>query len=135
MVTTMGTSIQIFASDHRKNINWEFPFIRVTDNYDSAVNIVNDKFLFDTRDYLSEISRMMYAYKHLADFGNPDFVGFCHYRRFFANIVGVPAIVVEDHARKYHDKVLTPTQQHNIMVHNNIQAIVEFPFYDIAEHS
>lgn len=32
---------------------------------------------------LSELSRVYYAWKHYKNFGNPDFIGLCHYRRQF----------------------------------------------------
>ena len=37
-----SSSILIFAADHRKNIIWDLPYIRVTDNDESILNILNE---------------------------------------------------------------------------------------------
>ena len=129
----MNNTIQIFASDHRTNIQWNLPFIRVTDNTSSIVNFNNDSFLYQNKDYLSEVARMLFVYKHINDFGNPSYIGFCHYRRFFASIPN-KNIVIEDNSNLFDTNILTPNDQFTILKNNNADCILEYPFYDTINH-
>ena len=79
------SSIQIFACDHRKDVQWDLPYIRLG-NYqsDAAINIKDDKEIAPYQLLLSEGAQMWWVYKHYMELGNPEYVGFCHYRRFFS---------------------------------------------------
>lgn len=126
----MNNTIQIFASDHRKDAVWNLPFIRITDN-DSCISIKQDQFLYDNRNVLSEVARMIYAYKYLQEFGNPEYVGFCHYRRFFANL-DVNAYWYETSDERFTSKILTPLQQLQLIKQNNADGIIEYHFPEVA---
>ena len=89
-------SIQIFACDYRKNVQWNLPYIRIGDiQSDAIVNIGNDiennKYLPD----LSEMDKVWFIWKHLAEFGNPDAVGIFHYRRFLTLKTKVPILDID----------------------------------------
>lgn len=126
----MNQTIQIFASDHRKNVEWNLPFIRVLDSNDAAINFANDSFLYENRDVLSEASRMIYIYEHLSEFGNPDYVGFCHYRRFFADVkVDAPWLETSDHS--FEKMILNPSDQLRMIQASNVNGIIEHHFLEV----
>lgn len=86
-------SIQIFACDYRKNVEWNLPYIRIGDiQSDAALNIGNDiennKYLPD----LSELDKIWFVWKHIKEFGNPEYVGFFHYRRFLSTAINIPIV-------------------------------------------
>ena len=79
-------SIKKFAVDYRKITpqKWSLPYIRIGGTgCDSAVNIgtaiENDKYC----PRMSELDKVWWVWKNIKEFGDPDYVGFCHYRRFF----------------------------------------------------
>ena len=113
-------TILIFAADHRKDIKWDLPYIRVTDNKESILNILNETDLFKYRNILSEVSRIQYIYRNLNTFGKVDYIGFCHYRSFFAYIPeeNIPQINSSD--KKYLNNILSPTDQLSAILHNNV---------------
>lgn len=82
-------SIKKFACDYRDtDEEWKLPYIRIGNSHsNAAVNIgsgiLNNKYA----PKLSELDQIWWVWKHLSEFGNPDFVGFCHYRRFFSVLV------------------------------------------------
>ena len=81
-------SIIKFACDFRKNIRkWDLPFIRLGDaGSDSKINIHDDFYNDKYRPSMSEMDKIFWVSQNIHEFGNPDFVGFCHYRRFYAKI-------------------------------------------------
>lgn len=72
-------SIQVFACDHRKNVEWNLPYIRVGSTSSDALIKISNKY----DPILSEGSQILGIYENLQQFGRPDYIGFCHYRRFF----------------------------------------------------
>ena len=81
-------SIQIFACDHRKNVQWDLPYIRLgSKNSDAIFNIKYDNEILKFDPYLSEGAQILYVANHLSELGNPKYVGFVHYRRFFSFVI------------------------------------------------
>lgn len=78
----MNDNIQIFAADHRQNVDWNLPYIRVGNFQSDALVKIQG---IDPVDQLamSEGAHALYVAKHMSEFGNPNYVGLCHYRRFF----------------------------------------------------
>ena len=111
-------TIQIFSADHHKDSIYILPFIRVSDKIECPVNICNDRFLHENRDILSEVSRILYINKHLDDFGNPDYIGFCHYRRFFANL-NIKAPLLDTNDLRLLDNVFNPIDQLALLQQND----------------
>lgn len=83
----MSKSILVFAADHRQHVDWQLPFIRIG-NMQSDACLRTDKILDDGMQVsdeisMSEIRQAIAVSRCLKELGNPDYVGFCHYRRFF----------------------------------------------------
>ena len=58
------------------------PFIRLGDaGSDSKINIHDDFYNDKYRPSMSEMDKIFWVSQNIHEFGNPDFVGFCHYRR------------------------------------------------------
>lgn len=80
-----NSSISIFAADHRKDVVWNLPYIRLGNfQSDCALNIKSDPVVAPFQLLLSEGAQMWWVRRHLDDFKNPTYVGFQHYRRFFS---------------------------------------------------
>lgn len=127
-------SIQIFASDHRQIYNWSLPFIRISHS-NEVINFASDCFLYKYKDLISEAAKMLFVYKHIKDFGNPNYIGFCHYRRYFAickDWLHQNKIVIEDFDNKLSDCILSPIDQLCIIKKLEIDGILEFPFLDVV---
>jgi len=78
---------------------------------------------------------MLFVYKHIKDFGNPNYIGFCHYRRYFAickDWLHQNKIVIEDFDNKLSDCILSPIDQLCIIKKLEIDGILEFPFLDVV---
>ena len=73
----MNDNIQIFACDHRKNVQWDLPYIRLGNSQsDAVVSIKDDAEIMPYHRLLSEGAQIWWVYKHYKELGNPDFVGF-----------------------------------------------------------
>lgn len=120
--------IQIFASDHRKDVKWNLPYIRLGNfQSDSIIRIDNDKEIEPYQMLLSEGAQMWWVYKYLYELGNPDYVGFCHYRRFFSfytnkqPLLDIPSIIFQS------QYCMTPQEQLDIIRNNNLVGLVPPP--------
>jgi len=70
---------------------------------------------------------MWWVYKHLSDFGNPDYVGFCHYRRFFT-CLNFPMGLLDIPKHEFNSSFcLSPIDQLSILETNKIDAITMSP--------
>jgi hypothetical protein len=107
---TIFPNILIFAADHRKTADYSLPFIRVTDNEYSVLNIMNNEKLFKYKDILSEVSRMMYIYENIKTFGKVDYIGFCHYRNFFTDLKIKNKKQIKTSNKKFFNNILTPIE-------------------------
>ena len=131
----MNDTIQIFASDHRMNTEWHLPFIRIL-HTSNVINLASDEFLDRHKDLMSEPAKMLFAWKHIEDFGNPNYIGFCHYRRYFAICKDQPyqsRIVVEDPTHKLSSCIMSPIDQLFAMKNAKVDGILEFPFLDTVD--
>ena len=120
-------STQIFACDHRKNVQWNLPYIRIGGpESDCAINIKDDEEIAPYSVLLSEGAKIWWVWKHLAEFGNPDYIGFCHYRRFYGQaqvpIYDIPEIAL---ARQH---LFSPSEQELMMKKNSADGLVPAPF-------
>ena len=80
------TSIQIFACDHRKNVQWDLPYIRFGGpESDCAIKIEANK-IFDVEVNADETPKLFWLWKNIGQLGNPDIIGYCQYRRFFSSV-------------------------------------------------
>ena len=127
----------IFACDHRKNVQWDLPYIRLG-NYqsDAAINIKDDDEIAPYQLLLSEGAQIWWIAKYLNELGNPDYIGFCHYRRFFSSLkpnYGVFPI----HYEKYYSndiKKYILNNQHllSIATSNSVDCIIPIRFPDYS---
>ena len=128
-------SIQIFACDHRSNVKWQLPFIRIS-HTNKVINLASDKFLDSNKDLMSEPAKMLFIWKHIEDFGNPNYIGFCHYRRYFAICKDQPyqnKIVIEDPDCMLSNCIMSPIDQLFAIKSTNTDGILEFPFLDVVD--
>lgn len=80
----LDKSILIFATDAKVRKEWNLPFVRLgTMDCNSIVHCANRFGLETLQLPVSEANSLWHISKHLADYGNPDYVGLCHHRRFF----------------------------------------------------
>ena len=127
-------NIQIFASDHRRNIDWKLPFIRIGGaESDCAININDDTELSKYSRLLSEGAKMWWVWKHLADFGNPEYIGFCHYRRFF----GQSNMLIHDiqEHQLSSQRIFSPIEQFIIMKQNKVDGLVPVQICPLSKNS
>lgn len=128
----MNDTIQIFACDHRKlSKPWNIPFIRVGTgyNHDAAVKDSEGDNILKWDLELSEGTAMWWVYKHIAEFGDPSYVGFCHYRRFFSLAARMPIINVTEESLKP-EWILTPFTQMTLMKQEKASGITHVAFQD-----
>lgn len=130
----MLESIQIFACDHRKDVKWDLPYIRIgSSQSDSLLCTKNDKDSLKFDPLLSEGSQMIYVAKHINDFGNPDLIGFQHYRRFFSFYLKNPIVNI---SKISFEKEMCATQLQILQFinNNNLDGIAPIPF-DIVDEN
>lgn len=119
-------SIQVFACDHRKNIDWKLPFIRIGgQESDCSINIKDDTEIAPYSILLSEGAKIWWVWKNLAQFGNPTYIGFCHYRRFFGNAPRLIYDIPEDKLGE--QKIFSPFEQYSILEQNKLDGLVPVP--------
>lgn len=78
---------------------------------------------------LSEGTALWWLYRHIAEFGDPSYVGFCHYRRFFSVASQMPIINVTEERLKP-EWILTPAQQLGMMTKAGAAGITHVAFQD-----
>ena len=84
-----SNSIRVFACDHRYlgSKPWLYDAVRLGTGFSNDCKLKdidgetictpeNDKLM-------SEYTAIWWLWKHIKELGDPDYVGFCHYRRFF----------------------------------------------------
>ena len=125
--------IKIFACDHRKHDRWLLPYIRLGNKCninDCAINICNDNTIYDYEGtILSEFCHFQWIYNNLAQFGKTDYLGICHYRRFFT--LQSDRIVKESSDDICFKYALTPSQQLAIILNSNVDGILQYQFQDV----
>lgn len=78
----MYNDIKIFAADHRSKVDWNLPYIRLGNcQSDATLKIATVPVLWHKQ--LSETAQAIDIKNRWKEFGSPDYLGLCHYRRFF----------------------------------------------------
>lgn len=120
----MFEDIKIFAADHRKNVDWQLPYIRLGNiQSDSALKITTVSAL--RHKTLSEIAQAIDIKNKWKDYGSPDWLGLCHYRRFFTLcdkfygkwLIDIPASQFNS------SMCCTPFQQLAMLKHHNADVL------------
>lgn len=129
----MNKTIQCFSIDSFKRDKWKLPFIRIgsTNQCNSILNDINGIRQYELP--LSEFNALQWIYNHLSDFGNPDYIGFCHYRRFFSKEIesqNIACIQCPDELPPSMDYILYPIEQLSLMNTHNLDGIVPVAFYE-----
>lgn len=127
-------SIQIFACDHRKNVQWNLPYIRFGGPESDCAIKIDANNIFEIEVNPDEAPKIFWLWKNLEQLGNPDVIGYCQYRRFYSTInTTIPVINIKQ--SQFNSKfVLTPLQQLQLMVQNNADGIFHPHFKIINEN-
>lgn len=125
----MSKSIFVFAADHRQHIDWKLPFIRIGNMQSDAClrtdKILNDGMQVSDEIAMSEIRQAIAASRCLKELGNPDYVGFCHYRRFFCKKPPTNIGLIDIKESQFiPDFVLGPEQQLQKLIQNNADMLL-----------
>lgn len=127
----LDKTIQIFATDFQIRNKWPLPFIRIGTR--QCNSIIHCKFDIDGLENkelpISEANSLFYISKHLEDFGNPDYVGLCHYRRYFTASTQYGILPIKEDFPAS-DLILSPLQQLLIILQQNVDGILPFPFQE-----
>ena len=128
-------SIQIFACDHRKDAQWDLPYIRFGGpESDCAIKTSANK-IFDIEVNADETPKLFWLWQNLDQLGDPDVVGYCQYRRFFS-AVNVPLPVVDIPREKLkREFALTPSQQLRLINQSGVDGILHPHFKVIDDRS
>lgn len=123
--------IQIFSIDNTSALQWGLPFIRLG-RYPFSASSILDNVLDNVNDSglpLDMINAIYWIYKHQQDFGNPDFIGICHYRRFFSRIKSTGIIRISNSNIDLR-LIADPFFQLYAIKQNNANGIITFPYYE-----
>ena len=114
----MFEDIKIFAADHRKNVDWQLPYIRLGNCQSDAINKITSVPLLRHK-ILSEVAQAIDIKNKWKEYGSPEWLGLCHYRRFFTLATkGEPLIdISEDQFQP--NMCCTPIQQLAILKKND----------------
>ena len=134
----MDSSILIFATDHmtREKGHWNLPFFRLGNGQSNFQLQLTGEKKPELEVNASEYSGIRWIWKNYEMIGNPDYIGHCHYRRFFAN----PAFFQGDNKRfptiysvawkdfdNWKDGIIYPTRQLDLIMKNNVDGILPTP--------
>ena len=134
-------SIKCFSIDHRDAPEWQFPTIRIGTGFNAYCpmkdTIGEHSICTEENDVcLSEWTAIYWVWKNLNQFGNADFVGFTHYRRFFTmhnpNYGVFPLYVVENFSTDMLNDVLTPEQLLSLILSKDYDGILPIKFPDYS---
>lgn len=133
----LNDTIQIFACDHRKlSKPWNIPFVRVGTGYghDAVVKDSEGENILKWDLELSEGTALWWIYRHIAEFGDPAYVGFCHYRRFFSAAAKLPIINVTEEQLDPR-WILSPVAQLSLIRQSGAAGITHVAFQDFDPKS
>ena len=127
----MSKSILVFAADHRQHVDWKLPFIRIGNMQSDAClrtdKILNDGLQVSDEIAMSEIRQAIAVSRCLKELGNPDYVGFCHYRRFFCKKMSTNVGLIDVKESQFMPEfVLDPAQQMQKLEQNKADMLL-FP--------
>lgn len=126
--------IQIFACDHRKNVQWNLPYIRFGGPESECSIKINSNQIFDIEVNADETPKIFWLWKHFSEFGNPDIIGYCQYRRFFTTLsISLPLIDIP--TDKFDKKfALNPAMQEALIYKYNVDGILHPHFKVINDN-
>ena len=116
-------AIKVFAIDHRKNISWKLPFTRLGKYKDSDA-VINDGLGNSISKHelpFAENDGIYWAWKNQKELGKIDYIGFCHYRRFFT--IASHDVFIEQ-IDPPGELVMTPNQQLALMMSQKVDILV-----------
>lgn len=130
----MIENIQIFACDHRKNAEWNLPYIRFGGPESNCAIKISDNKIFDIEVNADETSKIFWLWQNINQFGNPDIIGYCQYRRFFSAFMSQFPVINLSIANFQPQFALTPFQQLMLINKNNVDGILH-PAFKVIDDS
>lgn len=119
----MYNDIKIFAADHRSNVDWNLPYIRLGNCQSDAILKITTVPLLHHKT-MSEIAQAIDIKNKWKELGNPAWLGLCHYRRFFTTNKISESQLCDVTADKFDPSLCcTPIQQLAILKHMNADMI------------
>lgn len=128
----MAPTIQVFATDFKRRDDWHLPFIRIgtTPGCNAALHVGRADGSFEQYGLpVSEFNTIWHVAEHLNDFGRPDYVGFCHYRRFFTTKVDHGILPIKTELVDP-SVVFSPSEQLAFMEHHKVDGLVPCAFIE-----
>ena len=123
-------NIQIFLFVIQNNIDWNLIFIRIG-RYPFSSSTIHDALGDNINQFecpLDNNNAIWWLYHNLNIFGNPDYIGICHYRRFFSNHNQALLRIKGD---QFDNKlIMTPLQQLTIISQNKLDGIITPAWYE-----
>lgn len=124
-------NISIFSIDNTLDKEWNLPFIRLG-RYPFSSSCIHDRLgdnINECQFPLDMANAIYWIYKNINIFGNPQYVGVCHYRRFFTHTIqhGILPIQTKFVDQSY---IATPIMQQLLLHNNKADGIVLCPFYE-----
>lgn len=123
-------NIQIFAIDTTNDSNWNLPYIRLG-RYPFSPSTINDAIGENINQFecpLDGVNALWWLKHNLQVFGNPEYIGICHYRRFFGNIqqmlMRIPGKIFDQNI------LLTPLQQFSILKQQHLDGFITPTWYE-----
>ena len=127
-------SIQIFACDHRHEVQWDLPYVRFGGpESDCAIKTGANK-IFDIEVNADETPKLFWLWKNLDQLGNPDIIGYCQYRRFFYSVSAQLPVVDIPREKLRREFALTPIQQLVLINQHNADGILHPHFKVIDDY-
>ena len=127
-------SIQIFACDHRKNVQWDLPYVRFGGPESDCTIKTDANKIFGIDVNADETPKLFWLWKNLNELGNPDIIGYCQYRRFFCSLAAQLPVIDIPREKLRKDLVLTPLQQLMLINKHNADGILHPHFKVIDDH-
>ena len=126
-------SIQIFACDHRHDVQWDLPYVRFGGPESSCAIKTDANKIFDIEVNADETPKLFWLWKNLDQLGNPDVVGYCQYRRFFSTVnVQLPVVDIPNKHFK-REFALTPNQQLQFISQSGADGILH-PHFKVVDN-
>ena len=114
----MFEDIKIFAADHRKNVDWQLPYIRLGNCQSDAINKITTVPLLHHK-ILSEVAQAIDIKNKWKEYGSPEWLGLCHYRRFFTLLSEDKPLIDMTESQFQPSMCCTPIQQIAILKQYN----------------
>lgn len=121
--------ILVFAADHRTNVEWNLPYIRLGNfQSDAALNIKYDKEIAPFQQLLSEGAQLWWLSKHIKELGDPDYISLMHYGRFFTSLKTQKSAIINCPIEMFKPEyALTPTTIKIMMMSKKLDVLTIIP--------